>query len=55
MRSWIAAATRFGAESHVSSVMLCSHSPSTFAGVHSAANANGMPPSTWKWNGWRGC
>ena len=54
MRSWIAAATRLGAESHVSRQTLCSHSPSTFAGVHSAANANGTPPSTWKWKGWRG-
>ena len=53
MRSWIAAATRLDAESQVSSVMLCSHSPSTFAGVHSEAKANGAPPSTLKWNGWR--
>jgi hypothetical protein len=51
MRSWIAAATGFGAESQVSSAMLCSHSPSTLAGVHTAAKANGTPPSTVKWNG----
>ena len=48
MRSWIAAATRLGAESQVSSAMLCSHSPSTLAGVQIAAKANGTPPSTWK-------
>ena len=54
MRSWIAAATRLGAESQVSSVTLRTQLPSIFAGVHSAANANGTPPSTWKKNGWRG-
>ena len=48
MRSWIDAATRLGAASQVSSVTLAIHSPSTLAGVHSAANANGTPPSTWK-------
>ena len=30
---------------------LTTHSPCTFAGVHNYANANGIPPSTWKKNG----
>ena len=45
---------RFVLASHVSSDTLASHSPATLAGVHTAANAKGMPPSTWKKNGWRG-
>ncbi len=47
MPSWIDAATGLLA-SQVSSVTLWIHSPATFAGVHSAANANVSPPSTWK-------
>jgi hypothetical protein len=47
MRSWIAAATGLLA-SQVSNVTLLIHSPATFAGVHSAANANVSPSSTWK-------
>jgi hypothetical protein len=50
IRSWIAAATRLGAESHVSRVTLSIHSSPTCAGVHSAANANRAPPSTRKKN-----
>jgi hypothetical protein len=50
MRSWIAAAMRLGAASHVSSATLCTQRPCTFAGVQSEENANGMPPSTWKKN-----
>ena len=52
--SWIAAAVRFGEESQVSSVTLRISSPPILAVVHSEANANGSPPSTWKKNGWRG-
>ena len=54
IRSWIAAAMRLGAESQVSSATLSIQRPSIFAGVHTAANANGTPSSTWKKNGWRG-
>jgi hypothetical protein len=48
IRSWIARARRLGVESHVNRVTLWTHSSATLAGVHSAANANGSPPSSWK-------
>ncbi len=54
MRPWIADTVRFGVESHVSIVTLWTRSPSIRAVVHSEANANGSPSSTWKKNGCRG-
>ncbi len=48
MRLWMAAAMRLGVASQVKSVTLSIHSPANLVGVHSAANANGAPPSSWK-------
>ena len=53
MRSWIAAAMGLGAASQVNRLTLEIHLPPIFAGVHSAAKANGIPPSTLNRKGWR--